>query len=93
MSKSLSVLKRARQNEKRKQRNQIYKNNIRKTKKAIRKLMESGASADEVKNAYREYTSAVDKAAKKNVIHDNNAARKKSRMNVVVKKFILGQEK
>lgn len=90
MGKSLSVIKRIRQNEKRRQRNLVYKDNMKKAKKAIRKLMEGEASKEELMAAYSKYVSAVDRAAKINVLHKNNAARKKSRMNSAIKKFVLG---
>jgi small subunit ribosomal protein S20 len=89
VGKSLSVLKRVRQSEKRRQRNLEYKNGIKESRKKIRKLMEAGASQEELMEVYRKYSSAVDKAVKKNVIHKNNAARKKSRMNSAIKKFVM----
>jgi len=91
MGKSLSVIKNVRQNEKRRERNLVYKLNIRKARKKIEKLITIGGSKEEIIEAYREYTKFVDKAAKKNIIHKNNAARKKSRMNKKIKNFLLSK--
>lgn len=90
MGKSLSVIKRQRQNDKKQLMNRFYKERIKKTKKAIRKLMEEKAGKEELMKAYSLYTSALDKAVKKNVIHLNNSSRKKSRMNTIIKNFVLG---
>jgi len=91
MGKSLSVIKNVRQNEKRRERNLVYKLNIRKARKKIEKLIAIGGSKEEIMETYREYTKFVDKAAKKNIIHKNNAARKKSRMNKKIKNFLLSK--
>lgn len=91
MGKSLSVLKRMRQNEKKKAANLYYKEKIKATRKSIKKLIQKGAGKEEIMKAYALYSSALDKAAKKNVIHSNNSARKKSRMNLLIKKFVLGK--
>ena len=89
MGKSLSILKRVRQNEKKRQRNLDYKLKIKKSKKAIQKAMESSeVNKEELMKLYNQFASEVDKAVKKNVIHKRNAARKKSRMNAAIKKSL-----
>jgi len=74
-----SVMKRARQNKKERQRNRIWKSRIKNAQIRIEKALMSKqkASLDEM---YREYCALVDKAASRNVIHRNNAARKKTRL-------------
>ncbi|HCL55747.1 MAG TPA: 30S ribosomal protein S20 [Spirochaetia bacterium] len=91
MGKSLSVLKRTRQSEKRREINLIYKERVKKAKKGIKKLLEIKAGKEELMKAYSEYSSTVDKASKKSIFHKNNAARKKSRMNLIIKKFLLNK--
>ena len=74
-----SAMKRARQNEKRRIRNRIYRSSPRTHVKRARRLIEAG----ELEGAELEVASAIsalDKAAQKGVIHRNNAARRKSRL-------------
>ncbi|MEN3044815.1 MAG: 30S ribosomal protein S20 [Candidatus Hydrothermales bacterium] len=74
--KSLSVLKRERQNEKRRLRNRLYKLKI---KNLIKKLKKA-SNVEDKKSLFRELQSIVDKAVKRGVIHDNKASRIKSRI-------------
>ncbi|MEN3046767.1 MAG: 30S ribosomal protein S20 [Candidatus Hydrothermales bacterium] len=74
--KSLSVLKRERQNEKRRIRNRIYKLKIKNVIKKIRKA----SNTEEKKLLFKELQSIVDKAVKRGVIHENKGARIKSRI-------------
>ncbi len=74
--KSLSVLKRERQNEKRRIRNRIYKLKIKNLIKKIRKSKD----VKEKEDIYRELQSVVDKAVKRGVIHENKGARIKSKV-------------
>lgn len=53
--------------------------------KKIRKMAESGKAADALKMLPEAYK-AIDKAAKKGVIKDNTAARKKSRLSASIKR-------
>ena len=78
MANTKSALKRMRQAEKRHQRNQAVKTATRTyVKKARIAIAQDPAEArDEVIAAI----SALDRAAKKGVIHRNNAARRKSRL-------------
>jgi small subunit ribosomal protein S20 len=79
VKKSKSDLKRNRQSLKRAARNSSVVSRIKTGEKKLRAALEAGS--DEVKALYRNFASALDKAAKKGVIHKNAAARKKSRLN------------
>jgi len=74
--KSLSVLKRERQNEKRRLRNRIYKLKIKNLVKKIRKSKDE----KEKKDLFNELQSVIDKAVKRGVIHENKGARIKSKV-------------
>ena len=91
VGKSLSVIKNIRQSERKRLINQTYILRVKFIKKSLRKLIEGTASKDELMKKYGEYCSAVDKALKKNIFHKNNAARKKSRTNAMLKKHILAK--
>lgn len=67
-----SAIKKLKQDKKRTKVNKVYRENLRRAVKQARKEK----SAKAVKLAY----SALDKAAKKKVIHKNKAARLKSRL-------------
>lgn len=78
MANTKSALKRVRQTEARTERNRAEKSRV----KTLRKKTLSAAAAgnkEEAVAAYNEFSSAVDKAAKKNVFHKNNAANQKSK--------------
>lgn len=75
--KSVSILKRIRQNKKRALRNKAAKSKIKTYFKKVINLLNSG-NLDEAKRYANLYYSAVDKALKKNIIHKNTASRKKS---------------
>jgi len=77
--KHLSVLKRARQNVKRRLRNKAIKSEIKTYyKNTIAALKEKNfALAEEL---VKKFVSRVDKAVKKNIIHLNTGNRKKSRL-------------
>lgn len=66
-----------RQSNKRRQVNRKIRDNLKKTIKEIRKLAQD-KKMDEFKKRLPEATALIDKAAKKHLIHKNNAARKKS---------------
>jgi len=80
--KSNSELKRKRQAIKRQNRNSSVLSRLKTEEKKLRAALESGVA--EVKDLYRNFSSALDKAAKSGVIHKNVAARKKSRLNTRV---------
>jgi small subunit ribosomal protein S20 len=74
-----SAAKRARQNERRRAHNRIYRSSARTYVKRARRLVEEG----ELEQAEQDVASAIralDRAAQKGVIHKNNAARRKSRL-------------
>lgn len=79
MANTKSAKKRMLQNEKARLRNRRYVSGSRTAVKKARTAIESGdVSTAEV--AVREACVALDRAASKGVIHDNNAARRKSRL-------------
>ncbi|HED24033.1 MAG TPA: 30S ribosomal protein S20 [Firmicutes bacterium] len=75
-----SAAKRARQNIKREQRNRRVKSMV---KTAIRHFEESlqGENLEEARIKLNSAVRRIDKAAARGIIHKNNAARKKSRLN------------
>lgn len=80
MANHFSALKRARQTEKRTARNRANTSRLR---SQLRQLRESLAKGDKsgTEQAYRQTVSALDKAIQKGVLHENTAARYKSRLN------------
>ena len=74
-----SAKKRMRQNEKSRTANRQKKAAIRTFEKKVRSLNAENKN-EEAQDALRKYSSLIDKAAKTNVVHPNNAARKKSRL-------------
>lgn len=78
-----SALKRERQDVERRLRNRIIKSKVH---TAFRKLAEAinSKNREDVEAKLRVYMSEVDKAVKRNILHRNNGARKKSR---IVKKI------
>ncbi|MBI1297908.1 30S ribosomal protein S20 [bacterium] len=79
MPNTKSAEKRVRQADRLYARNRIYRAGARTAVKKARALIEAGdpAAATEAVN---KAVKALDKAAQKGVIHDNNAARRKSRL-------------
>tara|TARA_E500000331_G_scaffold78761_1_gene74347 strand:+ start:944 stop:1204 length:261 start_codon:yes stop_codon:yes gene_type:complete len=72
-----SQIKRNRQNEKRRTRNKAIRSEVNSRVKSTLKSAESGQSDEE---ALRIAIKRIDKAARKNILHKNTAARKKSRL-------------
>ncbi|MBX4205006.1 MAG: 30S ribosomal protein S20 [Candidatus Doudnabacteria bacterium] len=85
MPNTKSAIKAMRQNIKRRAINLKVLESVRKTSKGVRKAMTAGKKED-ISKALSAAFSALDKAAKKNVIHKNNASRKKSRLAAMVAK-------
>lgn len=85
MPNTKSAIKAARQNVKRRVRNVTSLEKARKAAKQVRKLATTG-KIEEANKALSAAFAALDKAAKKNVIHKNNASRKKSRLARLVAK-------
>ena len=73
-----SQIKRNRQNDKRRLRNRVYRGTARIAVKNARTAIDSGVP--ESKAALISAISALDKAAEQGVLHRNNAARRKSRL-------------
>jgi small subunit ribosomal protein S20 len=78
-----SAAKRARQAEKRRLRNRVYRSAARTYIKKAEKLMTAG-DLEAAARAIGDAISTLDRAAIKGIIHKNNAARRKSRL---MKKF------
>ena len=79
MAHHASALKQMRQGVKRNERNRANLSQLKTQVKKLRAAIASGDAA-EAKKALGETVSEIDKAAKKHVIHDNAAARYKSRL-------------
>ena len=80
MANSPQTRKRARQNVQRNLRNRSYRASIRTSIKALLKVISTG-DKDAAKVAHNKTTSAIDKGCGKGLMHKNNAARLKSRLN------------
>lgn len=76
MANHKSALKRIRSNETKRQRNRYQ---LKTTRTFIRKLKET-TDKEEALSLYKKVSSMVDKLAKNNIIHKNNAAHKKSKL-------------
>jgi len=81
MANHFSALKRARQTTKRTARNRANASRLRTQLRSLREALAKGdkSAAEKI---YRETASALDKAIQKGVLHENTAARYKSRLNV-----------
>ncbi len=79
MANTKSAIKRIRQNEKRRMRNRFYKSASRTLVKKARLSFEEG-DVEAARTATLTAIKALDKAAEKDIIHKNNAARRKSRL-------------
>ena len=73
------------QNKKRHQKNLQLKQKIKSALKAFKKSLDATDSSLRQKNLQELYK-VLDKAAQKNIIHKNKAARKKSRLSKLLKK-------
>jgi small subunit ribosomal protein S20 len=76
---SKSAEKRNRQNEKRREHNRVIRSRIRTYTNKFEEALESG-DKDAAQEAYQDIVSALDRAARKNVIPKERASRKKGRM-------------
>ena len=75
----LSVLKRIRQNEKRRQRNKAVRSEVKTYYKKTIEAMNKN-ELEKAEEYLRTFVSKIDKAVKKGIIHRNEANRKKSRL-------------
>lgn len=79
-----SAIKKQKQDIKARIHNRVIRDAYKEASKNVRKLVEAGEvkkSLEALKEAY----SKIDRAAKTNVIHKNNAARRKARLSKIVK--------
>ncbi|MFV0416397.1 MAG: 30S ribosomal protein S20 [Chthoniobacterales bacterium] len=83
-----SAIKRSRQSEKRRNHNTSVTSDIKTKQKNARAAIESGAAADEVKSSISKLASALDKAAKRGIIHKNAANRKKANIARIAKNAV-----
>jgi len=81
-----SAIKRTKQAEVNRQRNKAAKSRVLTARKKALTAIGSG-NKDEATKAYSEYSSVLDKTAKKGIIAKNNASRKKSRMSAAIAKM------
>ena len=79
MANTKSAIKNIRKSERRRENNTIFRSRARTLIKRTRRLIDAG-DLDQAKATAKLAAQALDKAAKKNVIHPNNAARRKSRL-------------
>jgi small subunit ribosomal protein S20 len=83
MANHFSALKRTRQTEKRSQVNRANKSRLRTALKEMREAIAAG-DRNSAQNSFRTTVSLIDKAIQKGVIHENTAARYKSRLSARV---------
>lgn len=84
MANSAQARKRARQAEKRRQHNASRRSTMRTSLKKVVKLIEAG-DKEGAANAFKEAVPVIDSAARKGLLHQNRAARHKSRLNAHIK--------
>jgi len=84
LANSAQAKKRARQAEKSRQLNASQRSEMRTTIKKVLKALDGGDKAL-AESAYKAAAPAIDKAARKGLIHANKAARTKSRLNARIK--------
>jgi small subunit ribosomal protein S20 len=84
LANSAQARKRARQAEKRRQANASQRSAMRTVVKNVVKAIETG-DKEAAKTAYQKAVPVLDRMANKGLIHDNKAARHKSRLNAHVK--------
>lgn len=79
-----SAKKKARQDVVSRERNRIVRDDYKKASKEVRKLVAAG-EAKKAKEALIKAFSKIDIAAKKKILHKNNASRRKSRLSLLIK--------
>ncbi|APS98450.1 30S ribosomal protein S20 [Borreliella mayonii] len=85
MRKNASALKRSRQNLKRKIRNVSVKSELKTIEKRCINMIKAGKK-DEAIEFFKFVAKKLDTASRKRIIHKNKAARKKSRLNILLLK-------
>jgi small subunit ribosomal protein S20 len=83
MANTKSAIKAARQALRRQERNKIIKSRLKTLSRKVAKLSKENKET-EARAAASEYISALDKAAKSNVVHKNAVARHKSQLSKLV---------
>jgi small subunit ribosomal protein S20 len=86
LANSAQATKRARQAEKHRQLNASQRSNLRTAIKKVSAAISAG-DADSAKQAYKDAVPVIDSAAGKGLIHQNKAARHKSRLNQHIRKL------
>ena len=84
MANTKSAAKRARQIKRRTLNNSRAGSQVKSAKRKLRDLIKAGDTAGAAA-AYREVSSVLDRAAKRGVLHKNNASRNKSRLRKALK--------
>ncbi len=84
MANSAQAKKRARQAEDSRQRNASQRSAMRTSVKALQKAIDDG-NKEQATAAYQADVPALDRMARKGIIHKNAAARSKSRLNAAVR--------
>jgi small subunit ribosomal protein S20 len=79
MAHTRSAIKRIRQAERRRVRNQMIKSRVKTLIKRARTLIEAG-ELEQARLSVGDAISALDRAAERGILHRNNAARRKSRL-------------
>lgn len=79
MANTKSAKKRIRQTEKRTQHNRLYRASARTYVKKVRSLIAEG-KVEEAEQVARQAYQTLDKAARKDIVHPRNAARRKGRL-------------
>jgi len=79
MAHTRSAIKRIRQAERRRIRNQMVKSRVKTLIKRARSLIEAG-DLEQARLSVGDAISALDRAAERGILHRNNAARRKSRL-------------
>ena len=82
--------KRNRQNQVRREHNRHYRGMMRNRIKAVRTAVDAG-DVDAAQAALKEAMATIHRVAGKGIIHRNQAARRISRLNALVKKLALGE--
>jgi small subunit ribosomal protein S20 len=80
-----SAIKKARQDITAREHNRGIRDEFKKAVKNVKKLVSTGESK-KAQEALKEAYSTIDRAAKKKIIHKNNAARRKSRLSALLSK-------
>jgi small subunit ribosomal protein S20 len=84
MPNSESAKKRLRQDAVRKARNRVVKSQIKSRVRAVREAVAAGDLA-KANESFKDASKIIDRAGAKRVIHPNTAARKKSRLQALIK--------